>query len=129
MPRPTMVWLQTLDECKRSLGDSRKLGVEAIKNGVLGGGNRQGKQRTFLQFGGQHDTNGIELDEVERQVINGRPELIDNFASQNGNVERRLNQEINCFFSVRIRDDFVRTCGGSDIGNNAIDFVQMLCCT
>jgi hypothetical protein len=61
-------------------------------------------------------------------VINGRPELIDNFASQNGNVERRLNQEINCFFSVRIRDDFVRTCGGSNIDNNAIDFVQMLCC-
>ena len=59
--RPTMVWLQTLDECKRSFGDSRKLGAETIINGVLGGCNPQGKQSTFLPFGGQHDPLGLSL--------------------------------------------------------------------
>ncbi len=128
MPRPTMVRLQTLDECKSRFGDARKNRVETIIGGVLGRCNPQRKQSAPVPFGGQHDAAGIRFDEFESQVINGRPELINNFPRQNSNIERRFDQKINSFFSVRILDDFVRTCFGSDIDNDAIDFIQVLLC-
>ena len=80
--RSSVVRLQTLDECKNLWGDARKLSLkETTRQGKIMGDGRIAlcgdinQQREFaLSFPmlGEDNLTGIQLDEIEYQVIQGR---------------------------------------------------------
>jgi len=73
-PFSNVVRLHTLDECKRSCGDVRKNMAEAVISGHLLRDFKPQREATmFLPVSREDDTARIELDEIECQVIYGRP--------------------------------------------------------
>jgi len=83
---PTIIRLQTLDECKRLLGNTRK-GLPKVvewqrkvtragRISCSGDLSQEGKLATPNPVSGQLDCVRIKLDEIECQVIECRPDLI-----------------------------------------------------
>ncbi len=95
---------------------------------VVGNCEPEGEITTLEPVSRKAGLSRIELDEVERQVVYGRPEMINNLSSENGNLGRGTDQKINCLFSVRILNDFIRVCSGGDSGNNTVDCAQVFGC-
>ena len=115
----TMVRLHTLDECKRRFGNTRKDVREAVVSRCfLWNPQPEGEKTILFPVSGQGDSAWVDFDEIERQVIYGRPELIDNLSNENGNVRPWLASDIDCFFAVRFGEEGVRACSG--ISPNAL---------
>ena len=64
---------------------------------------------------------------IERQVIEGRPQLIERFACKNRNVIVRGFPEVHCFFALRVRDGFLRLTAGVS-ANALLDSVDVFRC-
>jgi hypothetical protein len=121
-PLPSIVRLHALDECISRNGNAREISLKtAIRQGKVVGDGRISldanveQEREFTAFVPslrQSDLCGIELDKIERQVIEGRPDLIDHLSSQNCDTGRRLLQEIKFFCAIRLSGNTTRlTCG------------------
>jgi hypothetical protein len=129
----SVVGLYRLDEIKRLFGDSRQSPAKAIvrqrgrlTNGRITDGRieQEGKLATPLPVSGEFDSICVDLDEIERQVIESGFDLVNGFPRQNGNVEIRVCTKVECGFAVGMRDDFARLTGG--VSHNAIpDCVDM----
>ncbi len=53
----------------------------------------------------------IALDEIESQIIERGPQLIDDLSRDNRDIWRRLPDDFQLIFAVRVREDVVRlTC-------------------
>lgn len=123
-PLPTTVWLQDLNECKRRFGNTRKRITETVVgkwrnvmpalNQMRGNSEPQRKATLVEPVVGQFNAAGIHLDEVESQVIESRAKVIDNFPDKNGNGYGRVNQKVDIFVTVRVGDDFIRTCSNGE---------------
>ena len=134
----TLVRLYALDECKRVSGDTRKRFSKTVirerglrmtgLNLVVRNSKPQREVASIFPGRGQSNSTCIALDEIERQVVKGGPELINNFASENRDLRRGLNQEVNLFFAVRIVDDLIRVGGGSKGMDNPLDCIEVLRC-
>ena len=115
---PSIVRLQSLDECKRFVGNPRKIFTEhALWDGRtplerlrLGDICPQGELGRMDQFGGEASARTIPLDKIEEQVIQGGAALIENLSRDNGDVVGRLIGDAQCVVSIRLTDDFVRVC-------------------
>ena len=115
---PTIVRLQSLDDCERGLADTGEAFLEKvvgqrkiIRDGRVpfsGYVNQQGELAAFLPTGGKLDTSGIHFDKIERQVIECRPHLIKRFASKHRNTRRRGNSEVQLILAVRLLRDSAR---------------------
>jgi hypothetical protein len=75
----------------------------------------------------QINTVMVPLDEVEYQVIERGPQVINDLSSQNRNCSGRINKDVKMFFAVRLRDDFVRVLRGVN-GDFVMDRFEALRC-
>jgi hypothetical protein len=124
-PFPTVVRLQTLDECKRHFGNTRKRFSETLvgKWGTVmsafnhAGGNRQPQRKSafLVPISGQGSGTRVELDEVESQVIESGAKLVNDFADKDGDVHWGFGQNVEILVTVRIGNDFIRTCSNGEI--------------
>jgi hypothetical protein len=133
-----VVRLYALDENECSIRDSRQGFVERftrygkiIRNrriSIIRNIEEEGKFAVTLpSLRKGDDIVDIPLDEGEREVIEGRAKLIDNFADQKGDSGFGLASNINCAFSIRIADDFVRVCS-SVTPNASIEMLDVMLC-
>jgi hypothetical protein len=112
----SIVRLQSLDECKRFSGNTRKVLRETFigtwgESTSFGESASEGELTPFLPISGEDCPIRIELDQIERQVIECRPDLIYDFASKDGDVGAGL-PKLYCAFLVRLRNDGTRLISG-----------------
>jgi hypothetical protein len=138
---PSVVRLQTLDECERLFGNLRKGLLKKVVTQRQGTGDRRiaggwdfGQKRELAVFKppwGQGDIAGIALDEIERQVIECRSELINNLPNQDGNIGGRLGGKAKFLCAVRLFGNQVRltanvlidgTLDSLDVYRSPLDF-------
>jgi hypothetical protein len=126
-----VVRLNLLDECKRLWRKPRKIeefGLRARR--VLSPLEGLPDRKFALLFPVELDDirSGIRLDEIEHEVIQCRPQLIDHFASQQRNLGGRglPKCELYCAFALRF-GDHIRACG-CVIGNATLDGFEVLSC-
>lgn len=122
-----VVRLHTLDECVRLCGNVRKSAFELSLRHREGIGSFQlserrnfRKKRKLAILGPvvrERSSVLAMLDEIERQVIQGRSQLINHLPDQDGNFSRRRDRDIQLLFALRLSDDFVRLTSG--INGNA----------
>ena len=68
----TVVRLNTLDECKRRFGNIRELTLKTVEHRrLLGNLDKKRETTLLLPVGREGSSDSIELDEIERQVIQG----------------------------------------------------------
>jgi hypothetical protein len=79
---------------------------------------QEGKLTSPFPIEGQLDITGIQLDEIERQVIECRPELINSLTNQDSNSGRRVGGKVELLLSVRLFHDQVRVV--SDVLGDAL---------
>lgn len=118
LPDP-IVRLHTLDECVRLCGNTRKFfETSQRQRGRLSDFefSPQRKLATLLPLGGQIRPIRIELDEIEREMIQDRPQLIKDFADENGNVRRNGDGQIQCCFAITVHDYLRRILGNVGVG-------------
>ena len=118
----SVVRLNTLNECKRLCGNIRKLPGEYVVRsresmrdwGLSLGWNSHIKRELSARIPAKRKrlTAHIALDQFERQVIEGRPHLVNHFSGQNTNFSRGRLGNIKLLFALRFRDDFVRLTSG-----------------
>lgn len=119
----SIVRLNRLDECERVIGNPwKRSGKIVVLQGESEGYRRipgcrniqeQGKFASPLPFSGQLDVAHVELDQIEREVIEGRFDLIDCFTRQEGDVGiGNVATQIDCGFAIRMRDNSSRSSVG-----------------
>lgn len=91
------------------------------------GSNTKGKLAVFLPVGIKGGNVRVSLDELECQMIQGRTHLIDHFASQQRNLDRRRLGHIQLLFALRFSDNFVRLTS-SILGNATFDRSELFLC-
>ena len=109
----TVVRLNTLNECKRAFGNTRKCVSEVLLGDrrlsyALGEFESQREVAVFLPRVRKNDSSAVEFDQIERQMIQSGTELIENFPSENSDVLRRRLPNIKCGFAVRVSDELIR---------------------
>lgn len=114
-PISSIVRLHALDELKCSLRNTGKRFGEIIvgQRSVLRDGRiarhgdfwQQREATPSLPSEGQTDSTGIQLDEIENQVIQNGSQLIEKFPDRN-------RQLFKCAFVLRLRDNYVRLSAG-----------------
>ncbi len=124
-----IVRLNTLDECKRRIGNPRKrTGEFALgKRCFLSEFERlspQGELTMLFPIGIDGRNERITLDQIECQIIQGRPHLINHLTSQKGNLNRRRCGNTQLLFAFRFVDDFVRISSGVS-GFGSLDRLQV----
>jgi hypothetical protein len=127
---PTIVRLHTLDNCKRLVGNPRKvIGELTLRQRERATARNLGSKRKLTVFAPAGIYGGncqIGLDNIKRQMIEGGPHLINHFASKNGNYLRRWFGDIQLLFSFRPRDEFVGLSSGI-IGNASLNGAEVFC--
>jgi hypothetical protein len=108
----SVIGLNTLDECKRGFGNVRHLSMETVVPRGIGWRVKPEREATSLVPSlGQGGSCMIALDEIESQIIDSGPELIDDLSRNNRDVWRRLPEDLQLIFAIRVREDVVRlTC-------------------
>lgn len=105
----TTVWLCRLDECKRRFGNPGKdMRETVVDRGLLENVQPQREKARIPPIGGEWAARMIELDQIERQVIQRRPDLVNNFSGENGDAEWRFLPDAYPICAVRQRDNCVR---------------------
>ena len=126
-----VVRLHTLNECKRRIGNPRKITLERFfvkrGRGVLGQANPHGKLAVLLPVGVNGGNVRISLDEIEHKVIQGGSHLVNHLASQKRYFQRRRLGDIQLLFALRLFNDFVRFSSGVS-GNALLDRLQVFRC-
>lgn len=126
-----VVRLHTLNECKRRIGNPREIPGEIAfcKRGraFLRKPSSQRKLAIFLPLGINGGNVRISLDEVEYQMIQGRTHLINHFASQERNFNRRRLGNVQLLFALRFFDDEVRLTS-SVRGEASLDRAELFFC-
>lgn len=113
--------LHSLDECKRLFGNPRQdVRETVVGRGLLRQIKPQGEKTVLLPVGGQLDVSGVELDEIESQVVDGRSELIQSLSRQDGDFRRGILKHAYLLFAIRLRDSFVRITSG--IGGDVFSY-------
>lgn len=111
----SIVRLQTLDECKRRFGNA--IGNRALAKITPGDGRdfrgitgRIETKRELQSFGDLvgHGANPIPFDKIEKHMIERRPELVEDFASNHGEFNRRVLDGLQCWYAIRLSDYSVR---------------------
>jgi hypothetical protein len=69
----------------------------------------------------------VPLDQFEEEVIQRRPDLINNLARNYGDIGRGVMGDIQCVFAIRVRNDYTRLSVGV-FGDALIQHVTMLHC-
>ncbi|HZQ20961.1 MAG TPA: hypothetical protein VFA90_19885 [Terriglobales bacterium] len=129
IPISGVVRLYSLDEFKNIVGNPGHFPLECTPRswGNLWGKQMQREGAFSLPVPGELCPVGF-IDETEREVIDGRPELINEFSDQNGEGKRWINQDAESFFfSVRVVDNLIRLCSGVR-GNAILDGAEMFRC-
>lgn len=104
-----MVRLQSLNECKRGFGNPRQTTLKTVVHRrLLGRVEPERKTAVILPITGQGNSERVELDQIESQIVEGGSKLIDDLSRNNGDIGRRLLENVHCLIAVRFRDDFVR---------------------
>lgn len=134
---PTVIRLQTLDECERCLTDTGKRIDEVVvgqrkivRNRRIpfsGYFSEQGELTAFLPPGWKLDTASVMLDEIERQVIQGRPHLVEGFSSEDGDIGIRRFGEMQLRLAVRLQGNSSRLCA-EIFPNGIVDSINMFRC-
>jgi hypothetical protein len=110
----SIVGLRSLDDCVRLNGNPRKI-LECTERERWRPARLQvGPDRKLaflLPLRGQDSSASIHLDEVESQVIQRGPQLIDKFSCVQGD-HRAGFKEIQCFFTIRYCSESITVCGG-----------------
>jgi len=115
---PTVVRLYTLDECISRFGNVRQGFVKDFlrdrdwvwNSGIAKSGNFEHERELAISLPsfGEGLAARIGLDEVEREVVEGRFELINNLPNDYEDVSGSPDKEVHRVFAVRILDDFIR---------------------
>jgi hypothetical protein len=118
----TVVRLNTLNECKRLCGNVRKLpgeyvvrSRESVRNWGLSLGRDSHVKRELsacIPTKRKRLAAHITLDQLERQVVEGRPHLVNHLPSKDADVSGRSLRNVQLLFALRLRDDFVRLASG-----------------
>ena len=120
----TVVRLQTLDECKRLVGNPRKFADKFSfgkwASATLGKFNFHRELSLFAPIGFNGGNVRITLDQLESQMVERRPHLINRLSCQQRNLKRRRLGDIQLFLMLRLRDNFVRLTSGI-LGNATLD--------
>jgi hypothetical protein len=105
----SVIGLNTLDECKRSFRNVRHLFMETVVNMAIGRRVKPEREAASLVPSlGQGSSDMVALNEIESQIVERGPQLIDDLSRDNRNVWRRLPKDLELIFAVRVRDDAVR---------------------
>jgi len=125
---PSVIRLQTLDECKRHIGNPNSVGEEVIspKRPASNGPNSSQRELAIVDVPSR-ERRVISLDKIEEQVVKGGPELIDNLASIQRDLRRRLLRDLQCFFAIRLADNFIRLTA-CIFGNASLNGLTMFHC-
>jgi hypothetical protein len=108
-PIISVIRLHGLDECKRLFGNPRKdVRETVVGRGFLGDLEPQREETVLFPIGGELDVSGVKLDKIERQVIDGRSQLIQDLSRQDGDFRRGCSAHAYLLFAVRLRGSFVR---------------------
>ena len=125
-----IIRLNSLDDCMHINGNARKSFESSIRERWLLSRFQwigpDGKHAVLLPVGGKSYAAPIHLDEIESQMIQGGPHLIDKFSCQHGD-EGRGFEEVNCLFAIRFDSETITVCG-SILGNGALDGCKVLHC-
>jgi len=130
---PSVIRLQTLDKCICFIGNPLEQLLlreqDVFWNGrtVSSGTGVQKRELAFPRNLFRHRFSIVPFDKLEKQVIERRPELIKHFASKERNVGRRLSNDAQCFFAIRISDNFVRLTS-CVFGDASLDQLAMIEC-
>jgi hypothetical protein len=125
-----IVRLHALDKCKYRIRNSGKSSGETTlrQRGMLSRPkfSAQGKIAMFKPFGVNTRNIRIPLNDIEYQVVEGGSHLIDHFASENGNLARRVpgDSELFCFFALSLGELMGVTAGIQ--GNASFESLEML---
>lgn len=131
----SVIRLQSLNECECSIGyASRDNGFSERRSrdgrspvGIAGGIEAQGKHKFFSRAIGNWSA-PIPLDKIEKDVVERRPELIDDFASEYGNFDRRLLGDLQFWCALRLGDYGVRI-SATVFGNGILDRLVLFHCS
>lgn len=112
-----IVGLHTLDECKRNIGNPRKLAGEFSfrERSCLSRFKRSGSKGEFAMFlpvGVNGGNVRISLDEIEYEMIQGRAHMVNNFARQKRDLDGGGLGHVQLLFALRLSDNFVRFSSG-----------------
>lgn len=127
---PSVIRLQSLDECKRSWGETRpRLATKLVLGNMVSepSGAASANRELDLVVGGDGSFPVVHLDKIEKQVIQGGPNLIQQLSNENRNINGGLLFNYGCFFTVRLRDDFIRVVVGV-FGDTRVDFCRVVPC-
>jgi hypothetical protein len=120
----TIVWLHTLNDRKRLVGNPRKFAVKTIStkrgHAVVTKNELDRKLTVLAPLGGRGCNVRIPLDEVERQMIEGGPHLVDHFPSKNRDLSGRRPRDVQLPHALRLCRDFVRLSSG--INGDAVPY-------
>jgi hypothetical protein len=107
----TVVRLHTLDNCERLVGNPGKFSGEFILGNRGRAAVRSFHPERELAVLGPFWVHGgdtpIQLNDIERQVIEGGSHLVDHFAGEDGDFSRRRLGNIQLPFATSLLDDFV----------------------
>ena len=111
---PRVVWLHSLDECKRLIGEcvshtTVKFAPGDRRTGITIG--ELGNQRELtvsLPSGLEQTFPVVPLDKLEEQVIQGAPELIHHFTENDGQPDWRLFGDFQFLLAIRIGENTIR---------------------
>src|SRR5438874_10364008 len=105
----TLIRLNTFDKCKRRFGNVRKTALETvIERRLRWRINPERKTAVLLPLRRQRSSDSIELDEIERQVVQRGTKLIQHFSSHDRDAIGRSFPDVRCSLALRVRDDLVR---------------------
>jgi hypothetical protein len=131
---PSIVRLQPLNECKCLMGNtvwddafSEKASRDGRSSmGISGGiqGQREHNPVSHLVGDGAIP---VPLDKIEKNVVERRPELIDDFASEYGNLDRGLLGDLQCWCTLRLGDFSIRV-SAAIFGNALFDRLILFHC-
>lgn len=124
-----IVGLHSLNDCVRFFGNPRKVAEYTIRERRCLSrleGSPEGKRAVLLPLSGKSNSAPVLLDEIECEMIEGRPKVIDDFIGQDSNREVRL-REIECRFAVRLRQNLIEVTAGISL-NALLERTKVLIC-
>jgi hypothetical protein len=122
-----VVRLHTLDECVRLYGNSRKSFEYTVRErrrlSRLQGITPNWESAILLPISGESDLAPIQIDEIESDVIQGGPQLIDKFPGVQRDEGGRL-KHVDCFFAIRFDSETI-TIAGNILGDGILQSFEV----
>lgn len=129
----SIVRLQPLNECKCLIGNTSRdaFSERASRDGrsslgIARGVKGQRELNVLSHFVGDGSI-PVPLDKIEKNVVERRPELIDDFASEYGNLDRGLLGDLQCWCTLRLGNFSIRV-SAAIFGNALFDRLELFHC-